>query len=84
MGWTTDDIPDQTGKVAVVTGANGGLGLEVTREPARKGAYVVMAARDQAKARAAHADVIDTCRVRPSSWSSWTSGRSRRCGQPRG
>jgi hypothetical protein len=24
MGWTTDDIPDQTGKVAVVTGANGG------------------------------------------------------------
>jgi NAD(P)-dependent dehydrogenase (short-subunit alcohol dehydrogenase family) len=43
-----------------VTGANGGLGLEVTRELARKGAYVVMAARRQANARAAHADVLDT------------------------
>jgi protochlorophyllide reductase len=29
MGWTTADIPDQSGRVAVVTGANGGLGLEV-------------------------------------------------------
>ncbi len=27
MAWTTADIPDQTGRVAVVTGANGGLGL---------------------------------------------------------
>ena len=31
MGWTGADIPDQTGRVAVVTGANGGLGLETTR-----------------------------------------------------
>ena len=49
MGWTTDDIPDQTGRVAVVTGANGGLGLEVARALAGRGAHVVMAARDQAK-----------------------------------
>jgi NAD(P)-dependent dehydrogenase (short-subunit alcohol dehydrogenase family) len=36
MAWTTADIPDQSGRIAVVTGANGGLGLEVSRELARK------------------------------------------------
>jgi NAD(P)-dependent dehydrogenase (short-subunit alcohol dehydrogenase family) len=58
MAWTTADIPDQTGRVAVVTGANGGLGLEVARELARRGGQVVMAARDQAKAEAAHALIL--------------------------
>ena len=53
MAWTTADIPDLSGRVAVVTGANGGLGLEVARELARHGALVVMAARDQAKAASA-------------------------------
>jgi microcystin degradation protein MlrC len=36
-GLATADIPDQRDRVAVVTGANGGLGLEVARELARKG-----------------------------------------------
>ena len=36
MAWSAADIPDQSGRVAVVTGANGGLGLEVSRELARK------------------------------------------------
>ena len=57
MAWTTADIPDQSGQVAVVTGANGGLGLQVARELARKGGHVVMAARDQAKAEAARASI---------------------------
>jgi NAD(P)-dependent dehydrogenase (short-subunit alcohol dehydrogenase family) len=57
MAWTTADIPDQTGKIAVVTGANGGLGLEVAKELARKGARVVMAVRDQAKVEAARASI---------------------------
>jgi NAD(P)-dependent dehydrogenase (short-subunit alcohol dehydrogenase family) len=57
MAWTTADIPDQSRRVAVVTGANGGLGLEVARELARKGSHVVMAARDQSKAEAARASI---------------------------
>jgi len=57
VAWTSADIPDQSGRVAVVTGANGGLGLEVARELARKGAHVVMAARDMAKAADANASI---------------------------
>jgi NAD(P)-dependent dehydrogenase (short-subunit alcohol dehydrogenase family) len=47
--WTTDQIPDQAGRVAVVTGANSGLGLVTARELARAGARVVGTARDQRK-----------------------------------
>ena len=57
MAWTISDIPDQSGRVAVVTGANGGLGLEVARQLARKGGHVVMAARDQAKGASARASI---------------------------
>lgn len=58
MAWSTADIPDLTGKVAVVTGANGGLGLEVARELGRKGALVVMASRDRAKTEEARASIL--------------------------
>ena len=50
MTWTAADIPDQTGRIAVVTGANGGLGLETAAALAATGAHVVMAARNQEKA----------------------------------
>lgn len=51
--WTAADIPDLSNKLAIVTGANSGLGLETTRALARKGARVVMACRTQARAEAA-------------------------------
>src|SRR3954470_4199876 len=57
MSWTAADIPSQAGRTAVVTGANGGLGLETSRALARAGAHVVMAARNQEKAEAAVADI---------------------------
>jgi len=58
MSWSTNDIPDLHGKVAVVTGANGGLGLASAKALAGKGAHVVMAARNQAKAADAHAEIL--------------------------
>jgi NAD(P)-dependent dehydrogenase (short-subunit alcohol dehydrogenase family) len=57
MSWTAADIPDQMGRTAVVTGANGGLGLESARALANAGAHVVMAARNQEKAAAAMEDI---------------------------
>jgi NAD(P)-dependent dehydrogenase (short-subunit alcohol dehydrogenase family) len=60
MTWSTVDIPDQSGRIAVVTGANGGLGLETSRALAAHGAHVAMAARNQEKAAAAVEDIRGT------------------------
>lgn len=57
MPWSTDDIPSLDGKVAVVTGGNGGLGLASVIALAGAGAHVVMAARNQDKAAEAVAEV---------------------------
>lgn len=50
MGWTTENMPDLTGKVAVVTGSNSGLGFHIAADFAGAGARVIMACRNEAKA----------------------------------
>jgi len=53
--WTTADIPNLTGKTVIITGANSGLGYEMTLALATKGAHVVMACRNLDKGEQAAA-----------------------------
>ncbi len=58
--WTSDDVPGQRGRLAVVTGANTGLGFETARVLAARGASVVLAVRDTDKGKAAAARIAVT------------------------
>lgn len=55
--WTAADVPDQTGRTAVVTGATSGIGFHLARELSRRGAHVVLAARDLERAAVAAARI---------------------------
>ena len=57
--WTTTDIPDQTGRTAVITGSNTGLGFETAAALAAKGAHVVLAVRNVDKGNDAAARIGD-------------------------
>jgi NAD(P)-dependent dehydrogenase (short-subunit alcohol dehydrogenase family) len=48
--WTAADVPGQSGRIAVVTGANSGIGFEAAAVLARRGAHTVLACRDAGKA----------------------------------
>lgn len=58
MGWTTEDMPDQQGRIALVTGANSGLGLETTRALISRGCTVLMACRSARKGEAARSQLL--------------------------
>ena len=66
--WTSADIPDQTGRTFVVTGANAGIGLATTAALTGRGGRVIMACRNPDKAEAARATLPaasrDLARVR--------------------
>jgi NAD(P)-dependent dehydrogenase (short-subunit alcohol dehydrogenase family) len=57
MGWNREDMGDLSGRTALVTGANSGLGLESARMLAAAGARVLLACRDEERARSAEAAV---------------------------
>ncbi len=56
--WTQHDIPRQSGRLAIVTGANSGIGRETARELARQEATVVLACRSEARAATAIEDIL--------------------------
>ncbi|WP_370202454.1 oxidoreductase [Alloalcanivorax venustensis] len=64
MPWNPSEIPDQSGRVAVITGANSGIGFKAARHLAAKGATVIMACRNLEKARAARARLPADANVR--------------------
>src|SRR5438067_2174165 len=62
--WNITDIPDQSGRTAVVTGANSGLGIATVEALAGAGAHVVLAVRDPRRGEAAAAGVHGSVEVR--------------------
>ncbi|MGH3159820.1 MAG: oxidoreductase [Streptosporangiaceae bacterium] len=63
--WTAADVPDQSGRIAVVTGASGGVGLETAAVLACRGAEVVLACRDTAKAERAAERILARAAAMP-------------------
>ena len=67
--WTSDDVPGQRGRLAVVSGANTSLGFETARVLAARGASVVLAVRNTDKGKRAAAHIAGT----PLARTSWPS-----------
>lgn len=63
--WTPRDMPDQTGKVIIITGANSGLGLASAKKLAEKGAQVIMACRSEERGREALKRVVPRAATSP-------------------
>jgi NAD(P)-dependent dehydrogenase (short-subunit alcohol dehydrogenase family) len=73
--WTAADLPDQSARTVVVTGANSGVGLATAGAFAAAGARVILACRNMDKGKAAAATMADTVEVRALNLASLTSVR---------
>jgi protochlorophyllide reductase len=62
MPWTAADMPDQRGRLALITGANSGLGLETARALLAKGATVILACRSLERAELARQQLLPGAR----------------------
>jgi NAD(P)-dependent dehydrogenase (short-subunit alcohol dehydrogenase family) len=62
--WTAADLPSQSGRTAIITGANSGIGLPTARALAEAGAHVVLAVRDVASGEAAAESISGDCEIR--------------------
>jgi NAD(P)-dependent dehydrogenase (short-subunit alcohol dehydrogenase family) len=78
--WTEQNLPDQQGRVAIVTGGNTGLGFETARMLAARGAHVVLAVRDTEKGRQAAAQLPGDVTVQALDLASLDSIRSAAAG----
>ncbi|MCP9799332.1 oxidoreductase [Synechococcus sp. RedBA-s] len=58
MPWTLTDCPDQSGRIALITGANSGLGLETARALSGRGATVVLACRSRSRGEEARSELL--------------------------
>jgi len=63
--WTPNDMPDQTGKVIIITGANSGLGLASAKKLAERGAQVIMACRSEERGQEALKRVVPRAAASP-------------------
>ena len=80
--WTASEMPDQSGRTAVVTGANTGLGFDTALELAARGASVVLAVRSVEKGEQAAARIATRSPAPTSPSSGWTCPRWIRSGRP--
>ena len=78
-GWTDAQIPDQSGRTAVVTGANSGIGFQAARRLAEHGARVVLAVRDADRGEAAAEQIATDGAAAAPRCARSTSPTSRRC-----